>query len=76
MNASIWVEDHTYENFPYRCDIIYTDVNRGYYAEVIFSIEQATSGEYAPICETRDGVISIWSADNNPIIIPTILITK
>lgn len=74
--ASVWVEDTTYADFSYRCDIPCTGVTGNMYAEVVFGLEESTSGEYAPVCETKKDVVSIWSAKNQAIIIPTILITK
>lgn len=73
--ASVWVSDDTYTEYPYRCDVACVGVTGESYAEVAFSLEQAMSGKYAPICETRNDVVSIWSSSNDAIIIPTILIT-
>lgn len=76
MSASTWVSDSTYEDFPYRCDVACSGVTSSMYADVVFDLEQATSGDYAPLCETKTNIVSIWSALNESIIIPTILITK
>lgn len=73
--ASDWVEDNTYENYPYRCDIPCNGVVPSNYAEVIFELNDAVSGNYAPICETGENVVTIWSAENVTIIVPTIIIT-
>lgn len=75
-NASVWVGDSTYEYFPYRCDINCPGVTSSMYAEVVFSVDEAISGDYAPMCETKTNIVSIWSALNTSITIPTILITK
>ena len=74
--ASIWVSDSTYADYPYRCDIACAGVTASMYAEVTFNMEQATSGNYAPICETKANVVSIWSKDNTSITVPSIVITK
>lgn len=76
INASIWTEDHTYEDFPYRCDIACEGVTDDMYAEVVFNLEQSTSGNYAPVCETGNGIVTIWSAIDDTISIPVIVITK
>lgn len=73
--ASDWVEDNTYENYPYRCDIPCEGVVPSNYAEVIFELNDAVSGNYAPICETCENVVSVWSTENVTIIVPTIIIT-
>lgn len=75
LTADTWVSDSTYADFPYRCDVTCSGVTSGNYAEVVFALEQATSGSYAPLCETKTNVVSIWSASNTSITIPTILVT-
>lgn len=76
MSASTWVSDSTYEDFPYRCDIACSGVTSSMYAEVVFGVDEAISGDYAPMCETKSNIVSIWSAKNETITVPTILITK
>lgn len=76
VSAYDWVLDSTYKDFKYRCDITVADVTEDTFAEVIFSVEQATGGDYAPVCETKDGVVSIWSSTNEPIVVPTIVISR
>ena len=46
------------------------------YAEVVFAMEQAVSGNYAPVCETGNGIVTIWSSVTDSITIPTIIITE
>ena len=74
--ASNWVVDNTYPEWPYRCDIPLTSVTSDDYAEIVLEADQASSGDYAPVCETSEGIVSLWSAVTDSIIIPTILITK
>ena len=76
VTAGTWVSDSTYEDYPYRCDISCTGVTSDMYAEVVFALEQATSGNYAPLCETKTDAVSVWSTENTIITVPTILITK
>lgn len=72
--ASSWVSDSTYADYPYRCDISCAGVTEAMYAEVTFSLEQITSENFAPICETKQEVVSIWSKENTNVTIPTIII--
>lgn len=74
--ASEWVTDNKYGNFGYRCDIPCEGVDATMYAEVIFDVSESISGLYAPVCETKDGYVSIWSTNNNTIVIPTIIINR
>ena len=46
------------------------------YAEVIFNPTHAASGNYAPVCETTDGGIYIFSKTTDSIQIPTIIIFR
>lgn len=74
--VSGWVSDTTYSDFPYRCDIPYAGVTSGDFVDVVFSVEQATSGNYAPICETYDNGLYLYSKVADTITIPTITIFK
>ena len=74
--VSSWVSDNTYEDYPYRSDISCSGVTAEMYAEVVFNVAQSTSGKYAPVCETKSNVVSVWSSENTSITIPTIIITK
>lgn len=74
--AASWVNDSTYEDFPYRCDIACSGVTADMYAEVVFNVEHSTSGSYAPVCETGNGIVTIWSLVTASIVIPTIIITE
>lgn len=75
-SATTWVSDSTYSSFPYRCDISCSGVTSDMFAEVVFDIDESTSGYYAPLCETKANIVSIWSSVNESITIPTIIITK
>lgn len=74
--ASSWVTDSTYDGYAYRCDVSCSGVTADYFAEVIFSPSDATSGNYAPVCETLANVVRIYSKTNDSITIPTIIIYK
>lgn len=74
--ASSWVSDSTYSDYPYRCDLAYNGVTSSDFAVVVFSLGQANSGNYAPICETKNNIVSIWSSTNSSITIPTITIQQ
>lgn len=76
LSASSWVSDSTYSDYPYRCDLQCNSVTSEMYAEVVFSVMQASGGDYAPICETKTNAVSIWSKQNVTISVPTIIITK
>ena len=71
-----WQADSTYEVFKYRCDLPCPGVLSTDYAEVVFGIDESTSGDYAPICESLQGVVRIWSATNKGIMVPTVIVNR
>lgn len=76
VSADTWVEDTTYADYGYRCDLVCTGVTASDYPEVIFDIEQANSSNYAPVCESDIDIVKIWSKVDDPIIVPTIQIIR
>lgn len=76
VTASDWVLENAYRDFKYRCDIPLEGVTADMIAEVIFAMEESSSGDYAPLCETGDGTVMIWSSTNKAIVIPTIIINR
>lgn len=75
-SASSWVASTAYADYGYQCDIACSGVTASMYAEVVFAPGQATSGNYAPVCETFTDKVRIYSKVNTSITIPTILIEK
>ena len=76
VSASSWTADSTYADFGYVCSISCSGVTSDMYAEVVFDVAQATSGNYAPVCETGSGIVKIWSSTNASITIPVIIVHK
>lgn len=76
QSCSSWASDATYTDYGYKGTIALTGVTASDVAQVIFGMTEATSGDYAPICETYAGGVYIYSKVNTTITIPTILITK
>lgn len=76
ITASNWVTSTEFEDYKYECDIQYQGVDSSMYAEVVFSIIEATSGDYAPVCDVYDNIIRLYSKVNTQIVIPTIIIMK
>lgn len=66
--------DNTYADYPYRGQFINADINANMYAEVVFGLTEATSGNYAPICVTDNEVLYIYSKVNTSITVPTIIV--
>ena len=76
ITASNWVASTEYSDYSYQCDITCQGVTADMYAEVIFAMTEAISGDYAPICKTENNIVRLYSKVNTQIVIPTIIINK
>lgn len=76
--AAAFIEDTTYESFPYRGAVVLTGVTAAMVPEVVFGVGEATSGIFAPIAEAYDGGIYLYAAEipEADITIPTIICWK
>lgn len=75
--VSDWAADATYTAYPYKAVIHDSRVTANTYCEVVFNLADATSGYFAPICNSVSGGIEIWasSVPLATITIPTIKCT-
>lgn len=71
-----WVSDTTYVDYPFRGTATIASVTAEDFAEIVFNVAEATSGDYAPVCSTSAGIVIIYSAKQATITIPTIIINK
>lgn len=76
LTAGVWVGSTVYSDYIYQCDVACKGVTADDYAEVVFNLAESVSGNYAPLCETLDDVVRIYSKSDATITIPTIIITK
>lgn len=72
VTASNWVADATYSNYPYVCSLSCSGITGDSVVDVIFGMSEATSGNYAPICETITDIVKIYAKVSDTITIPTI----
>lgn len=70
-----FVSNSTYQDYPYRAAVGLTGVLASMIPEVIFSLTDATSGNFAPVAECYNGGIYLYAASvpDATITIPTIL---
>jgi hypothetical protein len=73
ITANTWYES-TNADYRYAVDIAIEGVTSNSVVEVVFSLADATSGNYAPVCVTFDGGIRLFAKVNTTITIPTIII--
>lgn len=74
--SATFVSDSTYDNFVFKGTISIIDVTDSDIAEVYFDMNEATSGNYAPICQTFNGGVYIYSKISTTITIPTVKVYK
>lgn len=76
VTASNWVESAEYSDYPYAVDLLADKgITANDFAEVVFDVAEATSGNYAPVAKTGDFGVRIYAKVNTEIIIPQIIIT-
>lgn len=73
--AASWLSNSTYADFPYRASVACSGVTASTFAEVVFSPADATSSNYAPICQTYVGGVYLYAKEipSESITIPTII---
>lgn len=74
--VSSWVSDATYEAYPYAAEISVTGATSGQMSTVVFDVDDAISGNFAPVSETESGKVKIWAKEvpADAITIPTIIL--
>lgn len=63
VSVSDWVADATYEDYPYKADIVNEDATVDSVPLVVFSLQDATSGVFAPVAEAFKGYVRIWAKE-------------
>lgn len=76
--ASAFVDDTTYEDYPYRASIALAGVTSSMIPEVVFAVPDAASGTFASGAESYNGGIYIYAADipETGVVIPTIILWR
>ena len=76
--TSAFASDATYADWPYRASVPLAGAISGMVPEVIFGMDEATSGSFAPVAESYNGGVYLY-ADSVPsasITIPTIILWR
>lgn len=76
--VSKFVYNTTYEDYPFRASVALEGVRSTMIPEVIFSMADAISGNFAPVAESYNGGVYLYAADKpeGNIVIPTIICWK
>lgn len=73
-----FVSNTTYQDFPYRASIALSGVIKSMIPEVVLSVDDALSGNYAPVAESYNGGVYLYagSPPDSDITIPTIVLWR
>ena len=76
--TSAWASDTTYADYPYRASIALPTITALSFVEIVFSPVDATSGNFAPVCDTYNGGIYVYAkaVPDAAITIPTIIVWR
>ena len=75
-SVSTWVASTKYANFGYEAQINIANLTEDDFVNVVFSVTDANSGNYAAAVEQYAGYILIFASVNTAITIPTIVVNK
>lgn len=68
-----WSDDTTYTSYPKRGDITNAGVLAKDTATVVFEPSLASSGKFAPVCETADGHVYIWAKEQTDVSVQVVV---
>lgn len=72
--VSAWVADTTYEDYPVKATVACSGVTANDGVDLVYGMEDATSGNFAPIANTVSNGVEIWAKEAAAVTIPTIII--
>lgn len=76
--TSAWASDATYADYPYRASFALPTITALSFVEIVFSPADATSGNFAPVCDTYAGGVYLYAkaVPDAAITIPTIIVWR
>jgi hypothetical protein len=76
--ASLWADDSTTEMYTAAAIVPVTGITASLVPEVIFNMDDATGGNFAPVAESSDDGVKIYAREKptSAIIIPTIILWR
>lgn len=63
ISSSSWASSTTYSDYPYRASVSVTGMTTSHIPEVVFSMTDATSGNFGPVCESYSGGVYIYAKE-------------
>lgn len=78
VSKGSFVSDTTFQDFPYRASVALSGVIESMIPEVVLSVDDAGSGNFAPVAESYNGGVYLYagSPPDTDITIPTIILWR
>ena len=78
VSKGSFVADTTFQDFPYRASVALSGVIESMIPEVVLSVDDASSGNFAPVTESYNGGVYLYagSPPDSDITIPTIILWR
>ena len=76
VSVSGWAADNTYQDFPYKAAITLAGVTANDLPQVVYDVPEALSGDYAPVANSYNGGVYVYSKKTDTITIPSIIIMR
>ena len=78
VSKGSFVADTTFQDFPYRASVALSGVIESMIPEVVLSVDDASSGNFAPVAESYNGGVYLYagSPPDSDITIPTIILWR
>ena len=67
-----WISSTVYNEYPYEYTVPCGGMKATTVVEVIFNVDEAISGNYAPVCNSKVNGLTVYSKVNDAIVIPII----
>lgn len=74
--VNTWQPDNSYQDYPYKGVIPIQDADATMIPSIVFTAQQAASGNYLTVAESFNGGVYIWSKVNTTIEIPLITLQR
>ncbi len=71
--APVWVSDTTHIGYAYKGTLTIDGMTTNHVPTVCFTCTDSVSGNYAPVAESDEGKVYIWSKTNDPTTIATVI---
>lgn len=74
VTTTAWTKADAYTQYPYTANVACAGCTADYFPEVVFDLDDALSGYFAPVCNSIANAVEIYASDipGEDIVIPTI----